>query len=60
MCKISPALVGRLEQNLHGHNIGEDGDLALIFKVTAELIKSKLSECSGKTSVFSQNNTSFG
>ena len=40
-----------------GHD--EDGDLALIFKVTAELIKSKLSVCSGKTYVFSQNNTSF-
>ena len=47
--------MGRLEPNLHEYNIGhvEDlirlgfGDLALIFKVTAELNRSNLSMCGG-------------
>ena len=55
MCKTSCEFVGRLEPNLHEYNIGhvEDlirlgfGDLALIFKVTAELNRSNLSMCGG-------------
>ena len=52
MCKISlKELVGRLQPKLHGYNMGGMiktfvgfGDLALIFKVTAELNRSNLSQ----------------
>ena len=50
VCKISDQLVGRLEPNLHGYNIGHNwdmiktrlgfADLSIIHKVTAGLNRS--------------------
>ena len=44
MCKIPHEIVGILEPNMHGYNIGRlgFGDLALIFKVTTELNRSNV------------------
>ena len=66
VCKISHELVGGLEPNLHGYNIGcmikawlGFSDFDIIFKVTTELNRSNLRVCGCVlgTYVFSENNT---